>query len=139
MTVYTRIKTFYSTHFLLLSSSHIYEAAGDPNGPSVGIDTVFGEPWKEKDFPDCHGMLINTHHVLTGASCIKIFEDNPRKLDGDYYYAFTVKMVKILLENNFEMILTMKIELIKENLLLDLPSTRYTFKICKSDQGNDSS
>ena len=102
MTVYDRIiSSFLFKTLSSPSSSHIYEANGDPNGPSVGIDTVFGEPWKKKDFPDCHGMLVNTHHVLTGASCIKNFEDNPRKLDGDYYYAFTVKMVKIPLENTY--------------------------------------
>ena len=39
-------------------------------------------------------MLINHDHVLTGATCIKYFEDNPRILDGGYYYAFTVKMVR---------------------------------------------
>ena len=56
---------------------------------------TYGEQWKKQDLPDCHGMLINPAHVLTGATCITNFEDNPRTLDGDYYYAFSVKMVKI--------------------------------------------
>ena len=44
------------------------------------------------------------------------------------------------MENNNEMILAIKIRLIKTNLLLELPSTRHTEKIIwKSDQGNDSS
>ena len=44
------------------------------------------------------------------------------------------------MENNNEMILAIKIRLIKTNLLLELPSPRHTEKIIwKSDQGNDSS
>ena len=41
------------------------------------------------DFPDCHGMLVNEVHVLTGASCKDKYENAHEK-----YSSMTVELVK---------------------------------------------
>ena len=45
--------------------------------------------------PDCHGMLVNENHALTGATCITKYNSVVRKQPAmarakKYFYAFTV-------------------------------------------------
>ena len=45
--------------------------------------------------PDCHGMLVNENHALTGATCITKYDSVVQKQPAmarakKYFYAFTV-------------------------------------------------
>ena len=85
-------------HFIQLGQSNDKTDLESMNLPPNHLMIYYGSGFSANQVPDCHGMLLNGNHALTGATCITNFNNlavdvyiRPKK----YFYAFTVIRVCI--------------------------------------------
>ena len=84
-------------HFIQLGQSHdetdLKSMYLPPNHLMIYYRSAFGTT---EYLPDCHGMLVNENHALTGATCITKYDSVVLNQGwqvlpkNQYFYAFTV-------------------------------------------------
>ena len=89
-------------HFIQLGQSNDKTDLESMNLPPNHLMIYYAAEFSANQLPDCHGMLLNENHALTGATCITNFNtlvlEQPAMAQpkNQYFYAFTVFRVGIL-------------------------------------------
>ena len=89
-------------HFIQLGQSNDETDLDSMYLPPNHLMIFYASRFYSNQLPDCHGMLLNENHALTGATCITNFNTLVLKKPAmaqpknQYFYAFTVFRVGIL-------------------------------------------
>ena len=83
-------------HFIQLGQSHDETDLKSMYLPPNHLMIYFVPGFSSNQLPDCHGMLLNENHALTGATCITKYDSVVLNQGwqvlpkNQYFYAFTV-------------------------------------------------
>ena len=83
-------------HFIQLGQSHDETDLKSMYLPPNHLMIYYVPGFSSNQLPDCHGMLLNENHALTGATCITKYDSVVLNQGwqvlpkNQYFYAFTV-------------------------------------------------